>query len=148
MVSDMTADAIEAFIHDELIARIAYVDRRGVPYITPITYAYDGDSFYGYSMIGSKIEHMGVHPEVCVEVDRFTNAADWRSVVVHGTFEPLHGDAAADAVARISERMRTVAAAEGAPAQAFKTFVAREGGDGIAYRIRVSNKHSGRQSST
>lgn len=147
MVSDMTADAIEALLHEELIARIAYVDRRGVPYIAPIAYAYDGDSFYGYSMLGSKIEHMGVHPEVCVEVDRITDAANWCSVVARGTFEPLHGDAGVDAVQRISERMRTVAAVEGAPTQAFKTFVAREGGDGIAYRIRVSNKH-GRQSTT
>lgn len=143
----MTADAIEALLHAELIARIAYVDRRGVPYIAPVAYAYDGESFYGYSMIGAKIEHMGVHPEVCVEVDRITNAADWCSVVARGTFEPLHGDAASDAVRRISERMRTVATAENSPAAAMKTFVAREGGDGIAYRIRVSSKH-GRQSAS
>ena len=146
MVSEMTADAIEALLYEELVARVAYVDRQGIPHIAPIAYAYDGDSFYGYSMIGSKIEHMGVHPHVCVEVDRIANAADWCSVVARGTFEPLHGDAAADAVRRISERMRTVAVADDAPFQAFKTYVAREGGDGIAYRIRVTNKH-GRQSS-
>jgi hypothetical protein len=42
---------------------------------------------------------------------------------------------------RISEHLRTVAAAIAAPMMAWRTFVTRSGGDGIAYRIRVTAKH-------
>jgi hypothetical protein len=35
------------------------VDRRGLPCIVPITYAYDGRTLYGYSLLGAKLENMG-----------------------------------------------------------------------------------------
>ncbi len=140
MLGELAPDAIEALLHSGILARIAYVDRRGLPCIVPITYAYDGRAFYGYSLLGAKIENMAAQPNVCVEVDRVENAADWCSVVVRGTFRRLHGDAALDAVARISERLRTVAAAGAAPVAAWKTFVTRAGGAGIAYRVDVSEK--------
>jgi nitroimidazol reductase NimA-like FMN-containing flavoprotein (pyridoxamine 5'-phosphate oxidase superfamily) len=136
----LTAGAIEALLHAGVVARIAYVDRRGLPCIVPITYAYDGRAFYGYSLLGSKIENMIAQPNVCVEVDRVVNAADWRSVIARGEFRRLHGDAALDAVERIGERLRTIGAAVGAPAAAWRTFVARTGGPGIAYRIDVFEK--------
>jgi hypothetical protein len=44
-------------------------------------------------------------------VDRVVNAADWCSVVARGTFDRLEGGAAVEAVERISDRLRTVAAA-------------------------------------
>ncbi|MGB6985971.1 MAG: pyridoxamine 5'-phosphate oxidase family protein [Candidatus Aquilonibacter sp.] len=146
MFGKLTPDAIESLLVVEIVGRIGYVDRRGLPCIVPITYAYDGRSFYGYSLLGAKIENMGVHPNVCIEVDHVVNAADWRSVMARGTFEPLEGSAATEAVERISDRLRTVAAATEAPVTAWRTFVARTGGDGIAYRIRVTEKQ-GRYSS-
>ena len=141
MFGELTSEAIEALLHEELVARIAYIDRRGLPWIVPIAYAYDGQAFYGYSLVGAKIDNMDANPSVCFEVDRVKNAADWCSVVVRGTFEQLHGTYALQAVERISERMRTVAAATGAPAMAARTYVARKGGDGVAYRIDVTDKH-------
>lgn len=145
MFGELTPDAIEALLFEEIVARIGYIDRRGLPCIAPITYAYDGRALYGYSLLGSKLEHMSAKPAVCVEVDRVESAADWCSVIVRGTFEQLYGPRAVEAVERISERLRTVAAATAAPILASKTFVARAGGDGIAYCIHVSEKH-GRQS--
>ncbi|MBV8148691.1 MAG: pyridoxamine 5'-phosphate oxidase family protein [Candidatus Eremiobacteraeota bacterium] len=147
MFGKLTPDGIETLLREEIVGRIGYVDRRGLPCIAPITYAYDGRNFYGYSLLGAKIDNMGAHPNVCVEVDRVVNAADWCSVVARGTFEPLEGDAAVQAVERISDRLRTVAAVTAAPVTAWRTFVARSGGDGIAYRIRVTEKH-GRYSSS
>jgi uncharacterized protein len=140
MFGKLTPDAIESLLLAESVGRIGYVDRRGLPCIAPITYAYDGRNFYGYSLLGAKIENMGARPNVCVEVDRVVNASDWRSVVARGTFEPLDGSAAVEAVRRISDRLRTVAAATAAPVTAWRTFVGRNGGDGIAYRIRVTEK--------
>jgi uncharacterized protein len=140
MFGELNSDEIESLVREELIARIAYVDRRGLPNIAPIAYAYDGTAFYGYSLVGAKLENMGANHVVCLEVERVHNAADWRTVIVHGTFETLHGAAAMDAVARISERMQTVAKAIGAPAAAAQTYVRRKGGEGVAYRIRVNDK--------
>jgi nitroimidazol reductase NimA-like FMN-containing flavoprotein (pyridoxamine 5'-phosphate oxidase superfamily) len=146
MTSVLSADVIESLLHEEIVARVAYVDRLGRPCIVPITYAYDGKALYGYSMLGSKIEGMSSHPDVCIEIDRIRNSADWWSIVVRGTFEQLAGDAAVEAVERISDRLRTVAFVDGAPDAAARTYVAREGGPGIAYRIQVTERH-GRYSS-
>ncbi len=141
MFGQLTPDAIEALLHEEIVGRIGYVDRRGLPTIVPITYAYDGRAIYGYSVLGAKTENMEANPSVCVEVDRVENAAEWRSVLVRGTFELLYGNAAVEAVERISDRLETVAAATSAPAMAWQTYVTRTGGDGIAYRIHIAEKH-------
>jgi nitroimidazol reductase NimA-like FMN-containing flavoprotein (pyridoxamine 5'-phosphate oxidase superfamily) len=147
MVEDLVADTIDTLLHEEVIARIAYVDRRGVPSIAPIAYAYDGRAFYGYSLLGAKIEGMQANPQVCVEVDHVRDPAEWWSVVAHGVFEPLSGEAAADAVRMISDRLRTVTRAAHVPEAHALTYVGREGALGIAYRIRVIEKH-GRSSSS
>lgn len=140
MLGKMTADAIETLLHEEFVARVAYVDRRRLPCIVPITYAYDGRAFYGYSLLGAKVENMAANPTVCVEVDQIDGAADWASVTARGLFRQLEGEAAIAAVERISDRLRTVGAATRAPAIAWRTFVARTGGPGIAYEIAVTEK--------
>jgi hypothetical protein len=143
MFGELTSDEIDALLREEIVARIAYIDRRDLPCIVPVCYAYDGAALYGYSLMGAKLENMGADASVCIEVDRVQSAADWRSVIMRGTFEVLRGTAALDAVARISKRMKTVADATGAPALAAQTYVRRKGGEGTAYRIRVTEK-SGR----
>lgn len=146
-MNELAPAAIESLLRSEIVARIAYVDRRGLPCIVPITYAYDGEAFFGYSLLGAKIEHMSANPRVCVEVDRIDSAADWRSVTARGMFVKLHGQPAIEAVERVSDRLRTVAAVTAAPPAAWRTFVARTGGDGIAYRIDITQK-LGRYSSS
>lgn len=140
MFGELTPAAIESLLHSELVGRVAYIDRRGLPSIVPIAYAYDGRAFYGYSLLGAKIEYMSTNPRVCVEVDHVDSAADWRSVTARGVFRKLYGQDAVEAVERLSDRLRTVAAATGAPVAARRTFVARSGGAGIAYRIDVTAK--------
>lgn len=147
MLGVLTSDQIESVLHAEIVARIGYVDRRGLPCIVPITYAYDGRAIYGYSVLGAKIESMSAKPRVCVEVDRVQGAADWSSVILRGIFRRLEGDAAVNAVELISARLRTLGLATAAPAMASQTFVARTGGAGIAYRIDITEKR-GRYSSS
>jgi uncharacterized protein len=140
MFGELTADAVESLLHSQLVARIAYVDRRGLPRIVPITYAYDGKAFYGYSLLGAKIENMSANPRVCIEVDSVTSAAEWSSVVMQGLFHLLEGEAATNAVERISDRLRTVGSATRAPKEAWHSFVAQRGGPGLAYQIAVTEK--------
>lgn len=143
MFGELTPDEIDDLLREEIVARIAYIDRRGLPCIVPVNYAYDGMAFFGYSLTGTKLENMEANAQVCIEIDHIRNAADWRSAIVRGTFETLRAQEAIDAVARISERLKFTATATGAPALAAQTFVRRKGGDGIAYRIQVHQK-SGR----
>jgi len=141
MTGVLSADEIESLLREEIVARVAYVDQRGRPCIVPIAYAYDGKALYGYSMLGSKIEGMSSRPDVCIEIDRIRNSTDWWSIVIRGTFEQLTGNAAVEAVELISDRLRTVARVDRAPDAAAQTYVAREGGPGIAYRILVTERH-------
>ena len=141
MSDKLTAEAIEELLNGEIVARIGYVDRRGLPCVVPITYAYDGSAFYGYSLLGTKIENMCANPYVCVEVDRVHDSANWRSVVIRGTFEVLSGVEAADAITAIRNRLTTVALASSISGRNTKPFVERKGGTGIAYRIRITEKH-------
>jgi len=143
MFGELTPDEIDVLLREEIVARIAYIDRRGLPCIVPVNYAYDGAAVFGYSLTCTKLETLQANAQVCVEIDNIHNATDWRSAIVRGTFETLQGPEAIDAVARISERLKCVATATGAPAPAAQTFVRRKGGDGMAYRIRVDQK-SGR----
>jgi uncharacterized protein len=138
---ELNAHEIESLLHEESVARIGYTDRRHQAWIVPITYAYDGDSIYGYSLLGAKIEGMSTHPDVCIEIDRVSDNADWWSVIARGRFEALNGGAAVEAVQRISDRLRTIAIADGLGDRAQHTYVAREGGPGIAFRIRLTEKH-------
>ncbi len=140
-VGDLDEREIESLLRSELVARIAYVDLRGLPYIVPITYAYDGAAFYGFSPDGAKLEGMRHNPRVCVEVDRVEDAADWHSVVALGRFEELRDDDALDAVRRIHERLATLAQADGRPDAARRSYVDRLGAPGVAYRIRIDAKH-------
>ncbi len=139
-IGELGEREIESLLHEEIIARIGYVDRRGYPYIVPITYAYDGKSVFGYTADGAKLEAMRANPYVCVEIDRIDDAADWRSVAAFGRFTELRGDAASDAVRRISERLTTLASADALPPAAARTYVARLGAPGVAYRIDLDRK--------
>ena len=100
MFGELTPEEIDALLRDEIVARIAYVDRRGLPCIVPVTYAYDGHAFYGYSLLDEKVDNMGADVSVCVEVERIQNAAQWCSSTVRGTYETLHGATALAAIAR------------------------------------------------
>ena len=135
---------VEDLIRAEIVARVGYIDRRGLPCVVPITYAYDGRAIFGYGLIGAKIENMGASPNVCVEIDRIENAADWRSVILRGSYERLEGAQATAAIEQIRTRLAANAVATGAPLSAGRTFVDRKGGSGIAYRILISEKRGRR----
>ena len=61
----------------------------GKTYVVPVSYAYDGDYIYMRSFEGMKLEMMRKNPNVCLQVDKIEDMADWQSVIVWGTFEEL-----------------------------------------------------------
>ncbi len=138
MIGILNASAIDAFLRSESIAHLACVLPDGRPYVVPMTYAFDGDAFYGYSADGMKLEALRAHPHVCLAVNRLVDAANWTSVVAWGLFRELADEDATDALRRISERLRTVATADKSDLAAQHTYVARTAPYGVVYRITIS----------
>lgn len=91
MITDLNPkDSIE-ILSSNFIGRLAFIDG-SAPYVVPMTYYYDTDSksIISYSSLGHKINAMRKNNEVCLQVDEIDALNNWRSVIVHGTFEELH----------------------------------------------------------
>jgi nitroimidazol reductase NimA-like FMN-containing flavoprotein (pyridoxamine 5'-phosphate oxidase superfamily) len=139
MLGELDETRIDALLREEIVARLGVVDGRGRPYVFPIAYAYDGESFYGYTPSGVKLDAMRANPMVCVEVDRIVDPAHWESVLAWGVFEELRDDDACEGVWRLTERLRR----SGPSSAARRPYVENAGLLGLPYRIRVVTK-SGR----
>lgn len=149
MLGEMTSEQIEQLLRTEMIGRVGcYSD--GKVYIVPVTYAYDGNYIYAHSSEGRKVRMMREHPRVCFEVENVESMANWRTVVVDGTFEELIGDEASHAMEFLMERFlpylgttsETLMPAHGS-ASASGHAPAPGNHQAIVYRIRVGEK-SGR----
>jgi nitroimidazol reductase NimA-like FMN-containing flavoprotein (pyridoxamine 5'-phosphate oxidase superfamily) len=60
--------------------------------IEPISYVYSAGWIFGRTQPGTKMSVLGHQPWVAFEVDEIKGPFDWRSVVVHGTFQRLHAE--------------------------------------------------------
>lgn len=69
------------------LARLACC-REDRPYVVPITYAFAGNCIYGFSMPGQKIDWMRKNPNVCLQIDEFSDH-EWKSVVIYGRYQEL-----------------------------------------------------------
>jgi nitroimidazol reductase NimA-like FMN-containing flavoprotein (pyridoxamine 5'-phosphate oxidase superfamily) len=111
MLGTLTEEQIDALLRQQTVGRIGcHAD--GQTYVVPITYAYDGENIYARSKDGLKLALMRANPEVCFEVDRVDDLANWQSVIAHGTFEELHGPAAEAATLRLTSRLLSRVASE------------------------------------
>lgn len=88
MFGKLTAIEIEQVLKQEIIGRLG-CHANGLTYVVPVSYVYDGSCLYGRSMEGMKIDFMRKNPEVCFQVDRMLNMANWKSVILWGSFEEL-----------------------------------------------------------
>ena len=63
------------------------------PYVVPITYYFDKEqkSIICYSGQGHKIVAMLINTAVSLQVEEVDSVTNWKSVLIHGTFEPLKG---------------------------------------------------------
>jgi nitroimidazol reductase NimA-like FMN-containing flavoprotein (pyridoxamine 5'-phosphate oxidase superfamily) len=90
MLGELKEAAITNILHSQVIGRLACSNGKE-PYITPVTYAYDGDFIYGQTNEGKKLDILRKNPKVCFEVDMITDMRNWQSVVIYGKFEELEG---------------------------------------------------------
>lgn len=88
IISNMDRSGCMTLLEKANAGRLA-CSKDGQPYLVPITFVKEGGYLYGFSLEGQKVEWMRENPKVCVQVDEFANAREWKSVIVYGKFEEL-----------------------------------------------------------
>jgi uncharacterized protein len=115
---ELSRGEIEEFLRGQRIARLGcHTD--GVTYVVPLIYAYDEGAVLAVTTEGRKTAMLRENPRVCVEVDEYDadGKGSWRSVIAHGTYEELAGDAIEPALAVIRERFARTAGRAAEPRQ-------------------------------
>lgn len=93
MLGKLSDKQIDELLFSQSIGRLGcYAD--GKIYVVPVTYVYDGQNIICHSREGMKLEMMRKNPDVCFEVDKMENMANWQSVIAWGTFVELNGEEA------------------------------------------------------
>ena len=77
----------------------------------PLIYAYEDGAVVAVTTEGRKTAMLRENPRVCVEIDEYDadGKGSWRSVIAHGTYEELAGDAVEPALALMRERFARTA---------------------------------------
>lgn len=88
MVGNLTDIQIDELLSRLIVGRIGCTAHNMI-YVVPISYAYHGNSIYVHTQEGLKIDAMRQNPNVCFEVDDFTDMANWQSVIAWGKFEEI-----------------------------------------------------------
>jgi nitroimidazol reductase NimA-like FMN-containing flavoprotein (pyridoxamine 5'-phosphate oxidase superfamily) len=112
---ELSSREIDDFLRSQRIARLGcHAD--GVTYVVPLIYAYEDDAVVAVTTEGRKTAMLRENPRVCVEVDEYDSdgKGSWRSVIAHGTYQELDGDAIEPALALMRERFARTA---GRPAE-------------------------------
>ena len=79
---------IEEVLKSGLVGRIGcHAD--GETYIVPISYGYDGQYLYCHTHEGKKTAMMRKNPQICFQVDEMKDMANWKSVLVQGSYEEI-----------------------------------------------------------
>lgn len=115
---ELSPREIEEFLRGQRIARLGcYAD--GVTYVVPLIYAYEDDAVVAVTTKGRKTAMLRENPRVCVEIDEYDSdgKGSWRSVIAHGTYEELAGDAIESALALMRERFARTAGRSAEPRQ-------------------------------
>jgi nitroimidazol reductase NimA-like FMN-containing flavoprotein (pyridoxamine 5'-phosphate oxidase superfamily) len=104
MIGELGPLQIEQILHEQVIGRIG-CHVRGRTYVVPVTYAYHGGSILSHTGEGLKVRMMRENPIVCFEVEDLRHLPSWSSVIAHGRYEEIQGDAATAALHQLIERL-------------------------------------------
>jgi nitroimidazol reductase NimA-like FMN-containing flavoprotein (pyridoxamine 5'-phosphate oxidase superfamily) len=139
MIGELNGAQIETVLQSECICRIGcHAD--GETYVVPVTYAYDGSSFYCHSVDGMKTGMMRKNPKVCVEVDHIHDMANWQCVVARATFVELHGTDAREAMSFLVQRLAPLMSSASSDPSHGGHAAERRGLKPVAFRLDVYDK--------
>ena len=142
MFGKLNSDQIEKVIAGNIIGRLGCHDA-GKTYIVPISYAYDGEFIYARTFEGLKVSMMRSNPKVCFQVDQMENMANWRSVIIWGTFEELLDEKERnEGLKKLIARMLPEIASETVKLSPQWPFPTNDFSkiEGIIFRIRLTEK--------
>jgi nitroimidazol reductase NimA-like FMN-containing flavoprotein (pyridoxamine 5'-phosphate oxidase superfamily) len=107
---ELSRAEIEEFLRGQRIARLG-CHAGGLTYVVPLIYAYEDGAVVAVTTEGRKTAMLRENPRVCVEVDEYDadGKGSWRSVIAHGVYEELEGDAVEPALALMRERFARTA---------------------------------------
>ena len=88
MFGSLDESQIDDLLNAKLIGRLG-LQEDNVPYIVPISYAYDGESIVCHTQEGLKMEMMRKNPLVCFQVDDMDDLSRWKSVICWGNAEEV-----------------------------------------------------------
>lgn len=88
---DLSPDQIDQMLDNTLIGRLCMADRDGRPYILPFPFCWaDGSIYIRVAMTGRKGEILTQNPQVCFEIDTFSDTLDhYSSVLAEGRLIPV-----------------------------------------------------------
>jgi len=95
MMKNLKQSECLELLADNYLGHLGFISGRS-PYVTPITYFFDAEekSILSYAANGHKIDAMRKYEFVSLQVQQVDSIENWRSVLVHGTFEELEGSTA------------------------------------------------------
>ena len=96
MLGKLNETEIDNLLLSQSVGRIGYTNGKK-PFITPVTYVYDGEKIIGQTKEGMKMDIIRKNSQVCFEVDIMSSMDNWQSVLISGKFRELTGDKAAKA---------------------------------------------------
>lgn len=83
---------IRYILENNYIGQLGYIYNNR-PFVVPITYYFDKESnvIICYSGDGHKMNAMRKHPKVSLQIAEIETVTDWKSILLHGTFEQHYG---------------------------------------------------------
>lgn len=100
---------IKFILENNYIGHLGYIfqDR---PYVVPITYFFnkENNSIICYSGDGHKMNAMRKNNAVALQISEINSVSDWKSVLIHGSFEPHFGSDAKASLHRFSLGIKDV----------------------------------------
>lgn len=91
-MTNLTTNESIRLIMDNYTGHLGYISQHQ-PYVLPITYYYDKEdhAIISYTADGHKLDAMQKNNAVSLLVEEITSVKNWKSVLVHGTFEAING---------------------------------------------------------
>ncbi|MEO6390700.1 MAG: pyridoxamine 5'-phosphate oxidase family protein [Pyrinomonadaceae bacterium] len=91
-IQDMPESDMKALLLKQDFGHLG-VARDNRPYVVPMLYAYDHESLFFFTTLGTKTEYLDQNHEVCLQVEAIEDKENWQSVMVTGTAEHLTDEA-------------------------------------------------------
>jgi nitroimidazol reductase NimA-like FMN-containing flavoprotein (pyridoxamine 5'-phosphate oxidase superfamily) len=139
MLGELSQQDIDRVIYSQQVGRIG-CHAGGVTYVVPVSYVYDGTYIYALSGEGMKLRMMRENPRVCFEVEHVERWYHWRTAILWGTFEELHGEDAERAYQLLHSRLTPLIEFESRASSERPLPPGVEAHEFVLYRIKVEER--------